>query len=365
MLLGTLGLLGPTPNPPANTARFDVEGADACGGAAALREAVDAMLGPTAAEPPTLRVHVHEIDERWSVDLQVSQPDGSEASRHLETETCTAALDATAVVIALAMDPTALATAASVAAEPPAEQRTVPAVSATPSETKPEPPLEPPPEPPPEPAPEPNPTVWRPAWSVDVGLGGSVGVVPGGAATLRAAADIGGSAWAAGLGGTYELPRRVTVATDAAARLQLWSADAFGCFVVRPAPRSAVAFPLCGALHAGLMLGRGEGAGIAATSGSTPWVAAGLAAKVRWHSAKRIGAFAGLEALAILRRPTFVLGGVGRVCCSSPVAAVLVAGITVGRASRGKPGRSAAATETARLRHLPKGPSFRASRVGD
>ena len=359
MVLGTLGLTGPTPSPAQNTARLNVEGAAACGGQAALRDAVDAMLNTKIdSEPPTIRVQVQELDNRWSVDLQVSQPDGSEASRHLETETCAAALDASAVVIALALDPTALESAAVVPAEPPPEEVAQPTLSTT----EPQPDSEPVPEPPSKPTPT---VVWQPAWSVDLGLGGSAGVVPGAAAALRASADIGGPAWAVGLGGTYQFPRRVTVAADAAARLQLWSADGFGCFVARPAWRRAIAFPLCGAVHAGVMHGRGEGDGIAASSGTTPWVAAGLAAKVRWHGAKRVGAFAGLEALAIVRRPSFVLGGIGRVCCSSPLAAVLVAGITVGRGPRRRASRSAHATETVRLRHSPRGPSFRAPRIGD
>ncbi|MEM6993977.1 MAG: hypothetical protein AAF721_25925, partial [Myxococcota bacterium] len=183
----------------------------------------------------------------------------------------------------------------------------------------------------PNPKPTPNPT---PGWALDLGAGPAVGVLPQAAAALRLSVDIVGRHWAAGAGAMTVLPRQLDLGPDATAVVQLWSGAAFGCFVGRLPKRGSVTFPICGGLHAGAMIGRGRGSSLRTAQGTTAWVAAGLSAKVRWHGARRVGAFAGLEGLAPLRRPSFVVGGFGRVCCQNPVSLLVTAGLSVGRAPR-------------------------------
>jgi hypothetical protein len=261
-------------------------------------------------------VELQRGDATWSVQLQL-ELDGESSGRRLEAESCDAALDAAALVVALAIDPDAVT-------DPPALEDPEPPVPATPANA---------PDPAPfPPRPDPPRVSPRVHWAVDLGGAAAVRVAAPAAGGVQARGSAGGRRWSAGLGGTYVAPAVLRLDAGASARVQLWSVQALGCYALRFGAQGRWTAPLCAALWAGVMHARGAGPGIESRRGHSPWAALGPALAVRWISRHGVGAFIAAELPVVLHRPSFVLADRGRVCCSSPIGLLFAAGISFGGA---------------------------------
>jgi len=261
--------------------------------------------------------------------LNLAVDDGKRLDRlHLEHADCEALARAASLVVAVAMDPVAVASAL----EP---------VVAEPRETViPPPPLEPWGGAEPEPRPSPR-TSAPPAGVVHAAARESIGlalrpevsvgtgILPGvagaglglalvftGPATQRRPT---GGRWRAEVGAAYWFPRTAEV-EDTASGGDVWLASGVvrGCFV---AGRSRVRFPLCGAVEVGALGASGFGPGLDVSSGADTWVGAPISGSVVWAATEVLGLYAGVGAVVALRRPGFHLDTLGPVHVAGAVGA--------------------------------------------
>jgi len=307
---------------------YALEVVGTCVASADLRARIDHILG--AGAYPQRRIgaaFAPEGPKGWSVDLTL-EIEATTSTRRLEAESCRAAVDAAALVIALAIDPDAIAR--------------------LPEEPAPPEPAPPAPVPPPAPSPPPQQPPAAPRSSPleitgGLGVGLAAGLLPALTGAARLSAELGRNAWAVGLGGHYAWPVDVTVEADAGATLQAWGLDARACYVLRTG-RPGLAFDFCATGHAGAMHGRGSGDAISAERGVAPWVAAGPTLGLRWLSRAHVGVFTRIDALAHILRPSFVLTEIGPVCCTGYVSVLWAAGLAFGSQPQSRNGTRSLAT---------------------
>lgn len=212
-----------------------------------------------------VRVELRSPDE-WAVELTIEGPVSVER-RSFAAETCETAAEATALVLAMALE-----------GEPPTDE---PTAQPEPAPTEPEPDPEPAPtEPPTPPAvtpeaapvepdpPEANPTGARTTstrgegppgrdfgFAVGVLGGGGYGPLTSGSGLVSLSLAVLGPRWRVALLGSWQPPTRVDLATGlGSARIDGFVAGARGCGV--PAT-GRLDFPLCGGVEAGVVRGRG------------------------------------------------------------------------------------------------------------
>ncbi len=299
-----------------------------CPDTAQVRAWIETLSAHEGAAPAGARAHavVRRDDAGFSSTLTVDGPSPVPA-RELFAEDCTTLARANAVVIAVALDPIAVARAAqqaevesSTAVIEDATEPTEPTEPVTAATTIDEPtpePLGPAPEPV-----EPRPTgdvpgdrtaSWRGDGRLRFGarLGTGVGglVLPSAGVGFLVAPFVGGTRWRVQVPVQLWLRRTVALDTtrDVGADLRLVTAG------VRSGPvlgRGRVTFPLLAGVDVGAVLGEGVGADL--TSGdrtSAPWagvvVAPGLEASVLpWLSL-----WAAVEGVVSLYRPKFAIEG--------------------------------------------------------
>ncbi|PRQ03253.1 hypothetical protein ENSA5_17720 [Enhygromyxa salina] len=290
-LLATLIWLGP-PTLPDAPARDQAERADAkdlalswsgpseCLGADARARVIERLgvlapeLSIAAARGSALvkvRARVEPAPASgWSVGLEIDGPQGPE-TRTFVAESCAVAIDATALVLAVAVDPVEIAARIDWRAK-----GSLPAPKPKPGpkpepEPEPEPKPKPKPKPKPEPEPEPEPPsstetssallVNLPSSSEDVepvslrarvGLalvgGGGYGPVQGGSAALGLRVAVLGARWRWALRGIWLPPVQPTLGERGRARVDGFMIATGGCGVPHAGP---VEFPLCGAVEGG------------------------------------------------------------------------------------------------------------------
>lgn len=264
------------------------------------------------------------------VDVRVATPLG-ELQRKVEAETCDAAVDAAAVVIAVALDPLAVVEAA----RTPPEDGPNPAVAPSPEAVPPPRATEVASSPTPvEGNAGPEPVALAPRtparrWP----LGGSVramglvdrGSLEGTAGGPRLALGLTVGRARVELAGTYLAPREVLPFGDAAGagvRVQLGEVSALGCFVPRV---SQVEFPTCAGFGLGAMRGDGVGLGAPTTSHDF-WAIALVSAGVGWVPTPRFALWLQAEGGATLYRPAFVVDDLGVAFRAGPAAVRAILG---------------------------------------
>jgi hypothetical protein len=270
-----------------------------CPGAAAVKAEVDRLLGPEGARPPRpIEVTASVVhDDVWRVHLE-TPGQGATRVRELRGASCAALADATALILALMIDP-------AVASRP-----APPAPSAPPPPAPPPPPtISAPPPPPPAPvtapvpaAPAPPPPV-RTSFRLAGWAGADVGSLPGISAGFGFSAAFLYGPQRFEIGAAYRPPVAGTVALHASTGgdVELITGSIGACRNLVTAPVEigpCAAFEL-GRLHA-------EGFGVTSPgSGSALWAAAPLV------------------------RPRFVLQNVGSVHQPSPASGRASAGIEI------------------------------------
>lgn len=244
----------------------------------------------------------------WTLQLSVVH-EASVFQQQLVASDCATLADATALVIAVLLDPIAAARAA-----PPRVDR---AVSTGPQKTdRPPTSVDPP---------------ARPRWKVgmQLRLGGEYAAIPRGTAGGRIGLMFRRKQLELRLDGSYWVPRRTARGTAAGAVVQLGTAAASACIV--PSVRR-VELPLCGGLEAGATQARGLNVANARPV-TVPWVALTASPGVRWWLRPRFALLATAEVFAPIVRPALKLGPAadGRtIHRAGPVGARGLIGIVVG-----------------------------------
>ena len=265
------------------------------------------------------------IDGGYALSLDVTLPDES-VHRDLEASDCSVLVDATAVVVGIAVEPQIPAEELRTATLIPTE--TAPATVPAPAierETIEEPP--PPPREVESPVPEPEPKRVRVGGLVRLQGGGTVGVLPGvaGAAGLRI--GVRGRRWRAEVGGdhTFSVRHAFPDEPSVGAEFSLWSGAARGCGVLG---KTTLEFPLCAGVDAGLMRADGFGGDIN-RSLVEPWAAAVVAPGLVWMPHPNVGLGLSADAFVALRRPGFTGEERPLLHRAFPVGLRLVAGLEV------------------------------------
>lgn len=246
------------------------------------------LLGGVVRERDALSIEaVAEHNDRWSVSIETASQAGT-GHRRLQAETCKALASATALIVALMIDPDAVAARAEEPSPPPPL------------------PVPPPLAPSPSPTPAPPPSPRRPITAF-IGLGGAIhmGALPSPDFALGASGGIARSSWRLELAIGYDPAR---VASDPVSGPQgpygqfqlVWGAVA-GC-LTRQA--GLVGAGICGDAEVGAV--RAEGAGSSVSESHTkPWLAAGVGALVDLRLTRGLFVVLRADALVPLLRPSY------------------------------------------------------------
>lgn len=310
------------PPEPTPARALDWSAPETCPDAAAITARVEQLIGrelDDGSESVRVRAIV-EVGERPQVRLRVDSETGSR-ERTITAASCAELGEVAAVVIAVAIDPSASLRADAVEPEPPAPQaRPVP------------PPA--PPQPRERPAPEPTSPSQRtdaaherrPVGTLRIGAGAATGALPGVTAALELGAgvrwrhariDLWAEHW---LGRVAEAPG----ANDAAVLVRLTIARAQGCWV--PTAGKKVEFPLCAGAAIGAASARGRGVPEARVV-RVAWAAAHLQAAVLFVPIRRLALGPFVRGQVPILRPAFSLDGYGVV--HRTAAAGFVGGLSI------------------------------------
>lgn len=239
-----------------------------------------------------------EDDARYRLDLALDLGEGA-SERTLRADTCAAAVDTAAWLIAIALDVRALDPA-----EPPP-----PAIPEPPPEAPEAPPSpEPPPSPvPPDPEPPPAQTTRpaRRALHLDLWAGGGVGlgILPRVSPLASGGITFSGRFWQAEFGGHYWPWQRADFGGGIGGRFTHGHAAIRGCGVWSSA---VVRIPLCAGLAAGGITGEGTGA-LQARTARSPYLALLVGAQLWLTLHTRVRLLLGAEAVFGLLRPGYTL----------------------------------------------------------
>ena len=267
-------------------------------------------------------------EDAYALELTLCD-DAGEDVRRIVHASCEPLGRATALMLAVAMDP--IAVVETVAARPGPEPEPEPEPERVP-EPEPEPESEPEPlfepeRPPPRAKPRRRSTRPRLALRPEAQLG--VAIVPGPLAVgFGGAVGVFGRSWRAELEGAYWVPQRTTVdgLEEVGATISLAYGGARGCYVV---PLSKVELPVCGGIEVGVLAGKAFGDGITKEPNSDVWIGLPISAGVAWAPVRAFALLARVEAAVSLRRPGFHLNDVGEVHVADAVGARAVFGAEV------------------------------------
>lgn len=275
------------------------DGAPACVEAASLPVRVARLLGPDRV-PPSTRVTLTatEAAPAWTIAIEL-ESEQFRIARELRGDDCEVLSEAVALVIAVQVDPIAVADAVSVAAAPVA-----PAV--------------------PEPIPEENvdaPTtatepvaelplaarLVRPRATIGGSVAAELGVLPRSGATL--ALDV-GVTWKhvrAEIGGLTSLGPDARPVDGVGARFRLFAGVVRGCGVI---VRDNIEFPLCGGLEIGELWAKGLDLTAPKTVHAL-WLAPVFGLRPRWIATQRVALGAVIDIVAPIYRHRFSTGDAG------------------------------------------------------
>jgi hypothetical protein len=277
------------------------EAPSGCPDATRILGEIARLLASTEPGPHRKRVRASAQPRRtaeggWRLQLVVRDDSGGTAKRTLASRSCTAIADATALIVAIAIDPTIQVSAAPADAAPepappvPAGSRPAPSMAAELSVEK--------------PAPTP---ASRTRFAAGVFGMGRQGVLPGVAA--GAGFSLAGlvGRWRLDLSAGYVLPKDVYAASTPAAGARLWQWW-LALAPCRVPQRRSLEFPLCAGIEGGALHGRGIGAAVAPTDGRQPWLALTASAGTVWLVGEDLGIFVSAAAVLAVLRPAFDLG---------------------------------------------------------
>jgi hypothetical protein len=281
---------------------------------------------------------VRELEDgSWQVEVELRTEQGT-ATRTLQAATCEEALTATAVVVAIAVDPTPIGGPETPVAVPPPPS--------SPGETTPEPLLEPPAAvDPPTRVPaeaaeaEPSPTTTAPAradaggrsrWPLGIAVsvrgGLDYGALPSPAGHVAGAVGLLGRRWIVQAGPVHRVRTEASVALPrpAGGRFRLTAAQ------LGAGPRlawGAFELPLWAGLELGAIWARGTGE-VDPLTVRRLWTAAVASVGVGWAPRDALALHVGVEGVVPLLRPTFTLGDAARVLTVGSAAVRAWLGVT-------------------------------------
>jgi len=284
----------------------------ACPQTDVVRAGIAELLGGVTEVAAAAEVQVTgEILEEagsYRLALRVETPSG-QTTKTMTAASCKALVDATALISAIAIDPSAVLKEAEPPVEPPAEPEP--------------PPVEPPTDDTPDPEPgssrgadfDPRPTaeprlpsrvpLVRFAMQAFGGL--DLTTLPAVSGGVGGSGAVFGAHWRAELGATVLFPRTGFAAPRAGAAVGLVVGSVRGCWV--PTARS-VELPLCGGMEAGALSGAPVGEAIAGpTDVREAYVGATLGPGIAWAPRPYFALVARTELVVPLLRPTFEIGG--------------------------------------------------------
>ncbi|MCH9686218.1 MAG: hypothetical protein K0V04_32595 [Deltaproteobacteria bacterium] len=312
----------PSTSPAADAVALRWTAPEGCPDEAAVRGALASYLGTqttveaAASVQATATVSPHD-GGGFRLALRTETTSGV-TTRETVADDCFVFVEATALVVAIAVDPSSV----------------VGRSESTPDSPEPEPESPPPPEasapPQPEPA-QPTPgrdserapmqgeqplpalaaaPVTAPVVALRVGGGVDVGALPGAAGGLRLAAAWLGPRWRAELRGEYWFPRTAVAEPGLGARVSLWSLGARGCYVPRVAA-VPLEFPVCGGAGAGAMRGDPVGDRVVAPQTSRrPWFEVDASAGLAWVPRRYLALVVQAELVVPVLRAGFRVGDV-------------------------------------------------------
>lgn len=297
MLLASILALGvgqPPALPPvaAESDYLDWQAPASCPSAGEVRASVAELAGRSP-DPQEVAVRAVASSDAGGWQLQLSTRAGRvEQLQTLRADSCEGLADATALIVAVMLDPVGAASRISVA-EPVAERGLTPAPEPAPAAE----------ESPPEPEQiRTAPTRW--SFGLGLGLGGERGAVPRGTGGARLTLFARRRRFEARVHGSYWIPRATR---EPGARVQLGTAGVAACFV--PAV-GALQIPVCAGLEGGGLQAQGDRVPNDQTA-TLPWLAATVGPSLRWWVRPRFGLFAAAEAFLPLVTPQVTLRSAG------------------------------------------------------
>lgn len=279
------------------------------------------LADPAAGGEVSAEVELRRQPASFAGTLALRTPWGT-STREIQAERCETVAEATALLIAIAIDPLAThhtleRTHGAPIGSPPNEDEPeddpeIPGLAPTAFESftapiAPDPRVRPTP-PSTVPPPDRPPRVHQ--GFVRLEAGGGLGPFPQAGVTLAGAIGYRTRWLRVGAHARYWAPQRIGHPLDStvAADLSLWGAGAHGC----AGPRwNEIELPVCASLDAGLM--RGEGRGTLARVGTDrrPWVAARLGPALAWSPRPFLGLWAGFDVAFAVLRPRFHIDPLG------------------------------------------------------
>jgi hypothetical protein len=292
-----------------------------CPTAENVREAIDRNLSRAEFGPALSSVVVEgsiaDEPDGWRLHVSVALPSGS-VERDVTSSDCTELAAAAGLIIAVALDPLRVVDTV--------EERVArAAVVARPT------PIEPPREPEERP---PNliatePPAAPPVRVIDIDLRAAAVAEFGSLSVLRGGVGIGvgvvGPRYRVDLAAQYWAPRGVrpfAAEPDAGVAVQQAGLGLRGCLTPRFGP---VELSSCLGFEAGASWGRGIGIGRTRTT-ALPWAAAVLGPELSWTSRRRVGVFAGADAMLWVVRPRFHVQDLGIAAQTQWVGVRVIAG---------------------------------------
>jgi hypothetical protein len=315
------GVASPAVTAPSDASRVDIQW-DAppdCPDVSAVRAHAERLLGQPLATPRAqqilARAKVHRNEAgNWELWLSLTANDRV-AQETLIAKQCSALADATALKVALAIDPVATARAIEVAA---LEAVSEPKATSAPLEVGvPQPVAPPAPEAPTSPT----------SGGVRLTGGAGLGLLPGVARSAALNLWLQRSQWRAELAGQgfFGDDAHDARVPTVGARLQLFSALARGCPVARA---GSVEFPLCLGLELGFMSGAGFGLEIAEKSNSW-WGSVVLGPALRLPVSGAISLWFEADGVVPFLKPGFNIRNLGTLYTAAPGSARLWVGCEI------------------------------------
>jgi hypothetical protein len=275
--------------------------------AATIARLVGRPVETTSQSPTRARAVVRARGEGFVLELWARHGD-AEDRRTIHAPHCAALADATALVLAVALRPldvvaalsprAPLAADDSLAVEPPSVPPVVAAAAGV--RTDPRSRAD-------HPTSEPSPTPARATalqGALAATIGPGLGVLPGVAAELRAAAALRGRGWRVEATGMYWFPRVSPSTSTLAVEVGLGGGGLRGCAELR---RRRLEVPLCAGAELGAMRGRGRGSGVLPRASSSLWAAVHAGPGITWALGSWVALRLSVDAIVALRQPAFDL----------------------------------------------------------
>ena len=281
--------------------RSRVVDARGCIEEARLRRGLERMLDPEAA-PPATRLDVEVTPDGTAFEVSIgAEADGARLDRTLHGSDCETLTDAVALVLAVWLDPVAVAER-----HPPPASIVPPAPTASGGREPGEPPRTKGPAPPS--SGTPRPARARPRATLGAGVGAEIGALPRAAANVRLDLGIAWPRVRTGVGGRVSAGPDATTSVDTgrgSARFRLLAAALYGCPTLQ---RNRAAVDVCGGI--GWVILRARGRGFAQThTVDALWVAPLLGVQPRFVPTPRVSVGGFVETLFPVDRHRFVVDG--------------------------------------------------------